>query len=266
MIVLTVASPKGGVGKTSVTANLAAALVAQGRRVLLVDLDPQNALRLHEGMPPGEIAGCSRATLAGEDWRRCLFQAPNGVIFLPFGELNDTDTQAFENHLETHPTWLADNLRSLGLGPDDLVLVDTPPGPSPYLRQALSVAHRVLIVLLADAASYATIPQMSRLVDTYCLHRPDFQGSHLVVNQVDTARHLARDVLNAMRSVYGDKVLAVVHYDQAVGEALAHNENVFEYAPHSLAARDFTACAGKLLGLLGEKRLLRKLGGAFGVS
>jgi cellulose synthase operon protein YhjQ len=180
--------------------------------------------------------------------------------------LNDSDTQTFEMHLEAHPSWLADNLRILGLGADDIVLIDTPPGPSPYLRQALSVAQRVLIVLLADAASYATIPQMSRLVDTHCAHRPDFQGSHLVVNQVDTARHLARDVLNAMRSVYGEKVLAVVHYDQAVGEALAHNENVFEYAPHSLAARDFTACAEKLMGFLGERRLLRSLGGAFGLS
>ncbi|MFZ2990478.1 cellulose biosynthesis protein BcsQ [Ideonella sp.] len=257
MIVLTVASPKGGVGKTSVTANLAAALAARGRRVVAVDLDPQNALRLHMGVPPTEISGTSRSTLAGEPWGRLMFQAPHGVRLLPFGELNDQDMQRFEVYLEEHPEWLAEHLRTLGLAADDIVLIDTPPGHSPYLRQALAVAHRVLIVLLADAASYATIPQISRLVDTHCAQRREFQGSHLLVNQVDTARHLARDVLNAMRAAYGPRILGTIHSDQAVSEALAYDQTVFDYAPHSVAALDFNHCADKLLNLLAPPSLLR---------
>lgn len=251
MIVLTVASPKGGVGKTSLTANLAASLVARGRRVLAVDLDPQNALRLHLGMPPNEIAGTSRATLEGQPWAKCLFRSAAGVQYLPFGELNDSDTQAFESFLEKQPAWLRSHLAELKLRPDDIVLIDTPPGPSTYLRQALSVANRVLVVLLADAASYATIPQMTRLVETHCRHRPDFQDNHLIVNQVDSSRQLARDVLNAMKMAYGNTILGTIHYDQAVSEALAYDQSIFEYAPHSLAAQDFKNCTDKLLSVLG---------------
>jgi cellulose synthase operon protein YhjQ len=252
MIVLTVASPKGGVGKTSLTANLAASLAARGRRVFAVDLDPQNALRLHLGMPPNEISGTSRSTLEGMSWEGCLFRASSGVNYLPFGELNDGDTQAFEGFLDKQPAWLRAHLAELNLRADDIVLIDTPPGPSTYLRQALSVAHRVLVVLLADAASYATIPQMTRLVETHCRHRQEFQDSHLIVNQVDSSRQLARDVLNAIKMAYGNTILGTVHYDQAVSEALAYDQSVFEYAPHSLAAQDFNTCTDKLLALIGS--------------
>jgi cellulose synthase operon protein YhjQ len=251
MIVITVASPKGGVGKTSLTANMAASLTLRGRRVFAIDLDPQNALRLHLGMPPNEIAGASRATMEGQPWVDCLFRSGNGVNYLPFGELNDLDTQSFEKFLDQQPDWLRSHLAELNLRADDIVLIDTPPGPSTYLRQALTVANRVLVVLLADAASYATIPQMTRLVETHCRHRADFQDNHLIVNQVDSSRQLARDVLNAMKLAYGNTILGTIHYDQAVSEALAYDQNIFEYAPHSLAAQDFNSCTDKLLSLIG---------------
>jgi MinD-like ATPase involved in chromosome partitioning or flagellar assembly len=116
-------------------------------------------------------------------------------------------------------------------------------------------------VLLADAASYATIPQMSRLVEAHCRHRSEFQDSHLIVNQVDSARQLSRDVLNAMKVAYGPAILGSVHYDQAVSEALAFDQSIFEYAPHSLAAQDFNECAEKLLGLIGPQGLFSGLRG-----
>ncbi len=62
MKVVTVVAAKGGVGKTTLAANLASVVAASGRRVLAVDLDPQHALRLHFGIPLNTIDGLSSAT------------------------------------------------------------------------------------------------------------------------------------------------------------------------------------------------------------
>ena len=65
MTVIAVISPKGGVGKTTVSANLAVSLAAKGHPVRLVDMDPQNALRLHLGADPSDENGHIHQTLHG---------------------------------------------------------------------------------------------------------------------------------------------------------------------------------------------------------
>lgn len=243
MKIIAVVSAKGGVGKTTVTANLDTALCYGGCTVYSADLDPQNALRLHFGLDPQDIHGIARATLAGEDWRRACLTSASGVHVLPFGQLNETDRVAFERHLETHPDWLVSHLRTLQLGENDLVLLDTPPGPSVFMRQALSAAHLVLVVTLADAASYATIPLMEDLIQTYCSNRPNFGGHAFIINQVDHSRQLARDVVQVMRSHFGERVIGTIHQDQAVSEALAYDKSVLDYDAHCQATQDFLACA-----------------------
>ena len=100
MKVVAVVSAKGGVGKTTLTANLATALQHQGApTVLVVDLDPQNALGLHFGADPGALAGISRASLAGDSWGSVCQQSPSGVHVLPYGVVNEADRVAFERHL-----------------------------------------------------------------------------------------------------------------------------------------------------------------------
>lgn len=86
MKVVAVVSAKGGVGKTTLTANLATALQHQGApTVLVVDMDPQNALRLHFGADPGALAGISRASLAGDSWGSVCQQSPSGYMCCPTG-------------------------------------------------------------------------------------------------------------------------------------------------------------------------------------
>ena len=82
MVVFSVVSAKGGVGKTTITANMAMAL-AGGRNVVAVDLDPQNALRLHLGVPVEEIDGIGRATLEARSWKTSLLRGGAGPYALP---------------------------------------------------------------------------------------------------------------------------------------------------------------------------------------
>ena len=252
MKVVAVVSAKGGVGKTTLTANLATALQHQGApTVLVVDLDPQNALGLHFGADPGALAGISRASLAGDSWGSVCQQSPSGVHVLPYGVVNEADRVAFERHLEGHPDWLAQQLQSLDLPPDALVFIDTPPGPSVYMQQALTAAHVVVVVSLPDAASYAALTLMQRLVQTYCTPRPDFSGTLHVLNQANGARQLSKDITRVMQDSLGDRLIGVIHEDQAVREALAYDQSVLEYDTHGQAADDLRKCAQVLAQRMG---------------
>ena len=238
MVILSVVSAKGGVGKTTLAANLSAGLSA-AQNVVAVDLDPQNALRLHLGVAASEIDGIARATLEQRDWKSCLFRGAGGAYVLPFGSINEVDRDDFEVHLSSHPEWLRSGLRGLGLGPKDLVVIDTPPGPSLYQQQALRAANFVLVAIQADAASYATLPAMEVILDRYCTGRPDFFGSAYLLNAVNVGSALSRDVARVVQASLGDKVVpVVVHQDESVREALACDQLVLQYAPHSEASSD----------------------------
>lgn len=252
MKVIAIVSAKGGVGKTTLTANLATALERQGvAPLLVVDLDPQNALGLHFGADPRSLAGVSRASLAGEDWGSVCVQSPSGVHVLPYGVVNESDRVAFERHLDAHPDWLVRQLQSLELPPEAVVLIDTPPGPSVYMQQALTAARVAVVVSLPDAASYASLALMQRLVHTYCTPRPDFSEALYVLNQADGARQLSKDITRVMHDNLGERLIGVIHEDQAVREALAYDQSVLEYDTQGQAADDLRKCARVLAQRLG---------------
>ena len=249
-LVVSIVSPKGGVGKTTIAANLATALAARGRASLLVDLDSQNSLRLHHQMPISESGGLAVQTLSGQPWANSLYRSPYGIDCLPFGVISESDRREFERRLDADPTWLVRNLDSLGLAPSSYVIVDTPPGGSAYLTQALLAADVAICVLLPDAASFVTIPYMERWLDEYSRGRPDFRGGYYLLNRMNNARVLCRDVASALERDLGPRMIPVeVHFDSAVEEALASQAPILKYAPDSPAARDITALADWLLKL-----------------
>jgi cellulose synthase operon protein YhjQ len=251
MKVITVVSAKGGVGKSTLAANLASVLAARHRRVIVLDLDPQNALRLHFGIPLDSIDGISRATLAGDPWQTVMFDGADGVTVLPYGAVIEDDRRRFEALVDDDPAWLARSLDLLALDADDIVIVDTPPGSSVYTRTALTAANFALNVVLADAASYAAIPGMERLVDVYAAPRADFAGQGYVVNQVDLSRQLSKDVLKVLRDMLGNKLFpGVIHQDEGIAESLACDTTLIHYDPLSQAASDLRACGDWLIAAI----------------
>ena len=89
MKVVAIVSAKGGVGKTTLTANLATALSRSiAAPVLAVDLDPQNALGLHLGMSPHELRGLSRSTLANQPLALACLPCTPTLHVLPYGALD----------------------------------------------------------------------------------------------------------------------------------------------------------------------------------
>ncbi len=254
MSVIGVVSMKGGVGKTSTTANLAAAIAGKlgPGRVSVVDLDPQNALHWHFGLESVNAKGVCEQSLHGGDWRGVASVSDFGVTCLPYGDASEKDREAFEALLADKPDWVGTCLKHAGLDDDAVVLIDTPPGPSVYLRQVFACADLVLIVLLADAGSYATIPAMeSWLEDTLVVHPP--LGSLYVLNQVDSREHLNRDVAEVLHQKLGARLIPVrIHYDEAVTEALAFQQPVLVYDPHGQASHDLARLAALAIDTLNQ--------------
>ena len=244
MQVIAFISGKGGVGKSTLAANIAVAMTQRKKRVLLIDLDPQNAQRLHLGMDPDEIAGLVREGISPTS----VFDSPFDVKFIPFGRVNEAELEDFEAELKRHPKWVVNGIDTLHESEFDFIILDTPPGPTVYLQQALMAAHRALVIVLADAASYASIPKITALVGHYTAERPDFHGMNLLLNQMPTHGKLGHQVRSALFADHGAQMVPVaIHKDVQVSQALAFERPVLQYEPGCKASLDIQYLADWLL-------------------
>lgn len=248
MQIIAFISGKGGVGKSTLTANIAMALAQRGKRVLVIDLDPQNTQRHHLGMDPEEIAGLIREGITSH----AVFESPFGMKFIPFGRAHDDELEQFAKELNKNPNWVLDGIDSLG-GEFDFVFLDTPPGPTVYLKQALRAANRALVIVLADAASYATLPKITALVEQYTEGRSDFLGMYRLINQMPTRGRLGHQVRDAIFANQDQHVVPVViHKDERVSQALAFERPVLEYYPGCKASLDIQYVADWLIDCVEE--------------
>ena len=254
MSVIGVVSMKGGVGKTSVTANLAVAMAKTlgPGRVSAVDLDPQNALRLHIGLESVDETGVCSQSIAQRNWAGIAFESEYGVRCLPYGEVNEQERGAFEEILHQNSDWIGENIQASGLDDDAIVLIDTPPGPSVYLRQTFACADLVVIVLLADAASYATVSAMESWMDEMQEMFPHVPRLYLL-NQIDRTDLLNKDVADVLQQRLGKRLIPIgIHLDETVREALAFQQPVMAYDPHGQASHDLARLAEYLIDALNQ--------------
>lgn len=240
MPLICIASPKGGVGKTTLSANLADALRRQGRRVLAMDLDPQNALRLHFGISLNERGGFLAQLARGLSWRDAVRQTPAGVALLPHGTVGMADALATVAMLERAPELLVGPLREMLADPALIVVADLPPGPSRALELMAPHAAMTVVVLLADANGAALMPEVDsgRFLGLGALYGPQPDRLRLVLNQVDYGSRLSRAVAEALARHLGPRLLGALAREDAVGEALAAQRLLLDSAPASRTALD----------------------------
>jgi cellulose synthase operon protein YhjQ len=211
--VIAVVSPKGGVGKSTISAALAAALNRNGRAIA-IDLDPQNALQYHVGVNPDLVAAVN-AGLTGEDWNAGLLEGVAGTRVLPYGATSEKERRTFERDLEEGNHWLSGKLARMNLDASDVVVIDTPPGRTLYLDQAVDVADHVVVVITPDAGSFMVLDQIENLLEGRADH------CSYIVNQFDTSRTFCQDMLKVLKRRLGTKLIGVVPLDHAISEGLA---------------------------------------------
>jgi cellulose synthase operon protein YhjQ len=254
MKVIAVASGKGGVGKTTLCANLSRAFKKQGHTVISVDMDPQNGLGLHFGLPTNHINGISRATLSRNDWQGAMWCSEQGDRVYPYGLINDLDRTLFESKLADDPEYLLTKLKLLKLPEDSYVFLDTPPGASIYQQQAFAACHVVLLTLLPDAASFATANKYIKKIEMECHIRPDFKGHIGIINQVDRSRQLNSDMTDFM--LEGLNLTSyIIHQDQSIAEAAALGQAVLDYDAECRGSRDIESAATTLKELMAAARV-----------
>jgi len=242
--VIALVSAKGGVGKSTLASALATALRLEGGQTLAIDLDPQNALQHHLGVAP-DVAGMGYASLKGENWKSLLLTGSAGSLLLPYGSVTEDERRALERYLENDRYWLARQLATMDLSENDVVVLDTPPGRTAYLTQALMVADQVLVVVTADAACFVTLDQIEQLLaERAALGQAPL--CNYVINQFDSSRLFCSDMHEVLKRRMGSRLLGVVKLDHAVGEALAYGQNPLLKAESSQACHDMLMLSDRL--------------------
>jgi len=243
MPLIQLVSPKGGVGRTTLCANLAVVMKTLGYRVVLVDLSPQNALCLHFQFAVADERGLVERFESVGDWQQLLIALEQGVEILPFGAAAPVKLQRFAEAQFRHG-WLERHLTELAASPNTLVLVDTPVGHAATLWPAGDDFDLTLAVLMGDPGSLALLPRLAAVPPTV----GDKEGVRhgYVLNQIDTRSRLKREIAELMFNRLSPRVFGAVHYDEAVAEALAEQRSVIGHAPFSAATRDFEELARTL--------------------
>lgn len=233
-------SPKGGVGKTTIAAHVAAMLCQRGHAVLALDLDPQNALRLHFGVPIAMEHGFMAHLAQSNVWQNDVVRTDAGVELLPFGAMDPHRATELMARICQDPELLTAPFREMRSHRSLVIVVDTPPGPNAALEALLPQMDLACLVLQADAGSAALIPLVAngQVFGWGTLASRYFDRVGVVMNQVQTGQRLSAAAMNCAVRTLGDRLLGAICRDDALAEALAHKRLLGEgdgKAAHDLA-------------------------------
>ncbi len=251
--IIAIMNQKGGVGKTTTTANLGAALALRGHGVLLIDSDPQANLTVHLDVDPRQIEGSLYDVLRGDLPIADVVTETRtpGLSLLP----SHIDLSGAEMELSAvmgRETILREALR-IHLerdGAESFALIDCPPSLGVLSFNALTAAGEVLIPLQTE---WFAMQGMAKLTEIIGLVRRRLNPALTVLGiapcRVDTRTRLASDVLEEVRGFFGDRLLRTrIRTNIRLAEAPGHGRTIFEYDPTCHGAEDYRALAAEILG------------------
>ncbi len=247
--VIAVTNQKGGVGKTTTSVNLAAALAAAKRNILLVDLDPQGNAAMGCGIDKNEIELSSCDLLLNEAPAADIMVRPENVEFsiIP----GNADLTAAEVQLMTaehRERRLADAL--LGVKAQfDYILIDCPPSLNMLTLNAMVAADSVLIPMQCE---YYALEGLSALMDTLRniqeTVNPKLHLEGILRTMFDTRSRLTKDVSDQLLEYFSDKVFRTcVPRNVRLAEAPSHGLPVLAYDKSSRGAVAYIALAGEMI-------------------
>lgn len=244
--VISIANNKGGVGKTTTTASLGSALAKTGKKVLLVDLDPQANLTYSltpEDMEYGATvydAFVERAALPIYEVGINLDLVPASLM-LSQAEFQLASAIARESIL-------AKLLDEVDLD-YDYVLIDCPPALGIMTINGIVASDYVLLPTIASPFS----TQGLKLTTDYITYlkeqiKPDIKILGVLITIFDSRKKISHDEEKKVQSVYGESVLSTkIRINTTVEDTPTVKKNIFDYAPKSNAALDYTALAKEIV-------------------
>src|SRR5262249_21623730 len=245
---IAIAASKGGTGKTTTTWNLGFGLALAGARVLLVDLDPQDNLRMLAGIDHGRgtvVSAIETGLFRPTEIRDNVFMVPSGgrrawpLSSTPdgLGALSAPIRHALSATDEEY----------------DFVLFDCPPELGRSTSAALSVSDYLLVPCVSTWLGLRSIEQMVEFVDTHTRDaRIDSERTGVVMTFYTTRRAGPEQVRQAARKLFAGRIFRTVIRERTeLDYSQEAHKSVFEYAPGSDAAEDYGALSRELIRRLG---------------
>lgn len=247
--ILAIINQKGGVGKSTTAVNLAAALGAAGKEVLLVDLDPQGNATSGYGIDKRDINQCVYNVLLGETpvEEVILAEVGKGVDVLPStislagAEVELVNEMARENRLKNA-------LGSLR-GRYDYILVDCPPSLGLLTINALVAADKLLIPIQCE---FYALEGVTKLLDSMkrvkSVLNPSLDIYGIVLTMYDARTNLSKQVVDEVRSFFGDTVFeTVIPRTVKLSEAPSYGQPILEYAPENKGTEAYNELAQEVI-------------------
>ena len=252
--VITVANQKGGVGKTTSTVNIAAAIAQAGHSVVVIDMDPQgNASTAlgavhHEGTPSIYEVLSGELTLV-DVLQECpdvpgLWTAP-ATIDLAGAEIELVAQVAREYRLARSVDTLLEQR------PVDFVILDCPPSLGLLTLNGLVAAREVLLPIQCEYYALEGLSQLLRTIDMVRTHlNPSLRVGAILLTMYDGRTRLASQVAQEVRTHFGEQVLTtIIPRSVRVSEAPSYGQTVVTYDPTSSGALAYREAAAEVIAL-----------------
>jgi chromosome partitioning protein len=261
MRIIAFMNQKGGVGKTTTAVNLAAALAEQGKKVCMVDLDPQAHLTINYGLNPSpELTSLYQVLVDGHSLLSALQNVGKNLALVP----GSIDLAAAEVELVNVPgreTLLKNRLESADLDFDFAVL-DCPPSLGLLTINALAVAQEVIIPMQPH---FLALQGVGKLLETVALvsrrMNPGLKVSGIVLTMFDSQTKLSNEVVGDLKSFISEAAGKNLPWSSArifasrirrnikLAESPSFGQTILQYDSSSHGASDYRALAMEVMGM-----------------